>query len=134
LDFGYGPGSYIKPLAQLIGPRGKIYALDINPLALNRVKRIVSRKQLKNVITILSQDRIALGDSTLDLVLLYDTLHELKKPDEILKEIHRVLKPEGKLSVSDHHLEESEIMSTITQRGWFQLVGKGQRTLSFLKV
>jgi len=30
LDYGCGPGSYIAPLVKLIGPSGKIHALDIN--------------------------------------------------------------------------------------------------------
>lgn len=39
LDYGCGPGSYIAPLADLVGPSGKIYALDIHPLASQTVKR-----------------------------------------------------------------------------------------------
>jgi len=33
LDYGCGPGSYIIPLAELAGKSGKIYALDIHPIA-----------------------------------------------------------------------------------------------------
>jgi ubiquinone/menaquinone biosynthesis C-methylase UbiE len=33
LDFGCGPASYVKAVAELVGKSGKIYALDINPLA-----------------------------------------------------------------------------------------------------
>ncbi len=134
LDFGCGPGSYIEPLAEMVGPQGKIYALDINPLALKKVEKLALRKKLKNVITILSKDKIELSDSCLDLVLLYDTLHELAKPDDVLKEVYRVLKPEGRLSVSDHHLKEEDIVAAIARNGWFQFVGKRPKTYSFLKV
>ena len=133
LDFGCGPGSYIKPLAEMVGPQGKIYALDINPLALKKVEKLALRKKLTNVTTLLSKGKIELGDSCLDLVLLYDTLHELTKPDDVLKEIYRVLKPKGKLSVRDHHLREDEIVVGITRRGWFQFLGRSPRTYSFLK-
>jgi len=34
LDYGCGPGSYIKPLLELVGCSGKIFALDIHPLAI----------------------------------------------------------------------------------------------------
>ena len=37
LDYGCGPGSYMVPLAKLVGPAGKIYALDIHPLAIKKV-------------------------------------------------------------------------------------------------
>ena len=49
LDYGCGPGSYIIPLAELVGSSGKVYALDIQPLAIQGVRSIASRKQLANV-------------------------------------------------------------------------------------
>ena len=52
LDYGCGPGSYIIPLAELVGKSGKIYALDIHPLAIQKVQGIASEKQLSNVETI----------------------------------------------------------------------------------
>jgi ubiquinone/menaquinone biosynthesis C-methylase UbiE len=33
LDFGCGPGSYVPAVSELVGPSGKVYALDIHPLA-----------------------------------------------------------------------------------------------------
>jgi len=38
LDYGCSPGSYILPVAELIGKSGKIYALDINPAAIEMVR------------------------------------------------------------------------------------------------
>ena len=43
LDYGCGPGSYIIPLAALVSESGKIYALDINPLAIQKLKDIASK-------------------------------------------------------------------------------------------
>ncbi len=133
LDFGCGPGSYIRPLANLVGPSGKIYALDVHPLAIQMVKRLAARKQLANVWTIESNGQTGLPDLYLDVILLYDVLHEFEQPGVILRELHRVLKPSGVLSVSDHHLKEEEIFSKVTGEGLFRLVGKGQKTYSFCK-
>jgi len=133
LDYGCGPGSYIIPLAELVGKSGKIYALDIHPLAIQRVQSIASKKQLSNVKTICSNCKTGLPDSSIDVALLYDTFHDLSNPNEVLKELHRVLKPNGILSFSDHHMEENEIVAKITNRGLFKLSGKGKRTYSFLK-
>ena len=133
LDYGCGPGSYIIPLAELVGKSGKIYALDIHPLAIQRVQSIASKKQLRNVKTICSNCKTGLPDSSIDVALLYDTFHDLSNPNEVLKELHRVLKPNGILSFSDHHMEENEIVAKITNRGLFKLSGKGKRTYSFLK-
>jgi ubiquinone/menaquinone biosynthesis C-methylase UbiE len=133
LDYGCGPGGYIVPLAELVGKLGKIYALDIHPLAIQKVQDIASKKQLANVETILSDCQTGLPDNSLDVVLLYDTFHHLSDPDGVLKELHRVLKPDGILSFSDHHMKENEIVSGVTNSGLFRLSGKGQRTYSFLK-
>jgi len=133
LDYGCGPGGYIVALAELVGESGKIYALDIHPLAIQRVKDIASKKQLANVETILSDCQTGLPDNSLDVVLLYDIFHHFGDPNRILKELHRVLKPGGVLSFSDHHLKEDEILSGVTNSGLFSLSRKSQRTYSFLK-
>lgn len=133
LDYGCGPGSYLLPLAELIGKEGKIYALDTHPLAVQMVQKIASQKQLENVVTILSDCQTELPDNSVDAVLLYDTLHDLSNPDKVLRELHRVLKLDGILSISDHHLKENEIISKAEKGELFKLSRKGPRTYSFLK-
>jgi len=133
LDYGCGPGSYIIPLNKLTGSNGKIYALDINPQAIQMVRQIISKKQLTNVETILSACETGLPAGSIDVVLLYDILHHLKNPLQILKELQRVLKNDGILSVSDHHMKENEIVSGIISGGLFRLSKKGKRTVSFAK-
>jgi len=133
LDYGCGPGGYIIAAAQLAGKSGKVYALDIHPLAIQRVQNIVSKKKLTNVETICSDCKTGLPDNSLDVVLLYDALHDLGDPNGVLGELHRVLKPSGILSFSDHHMKENEIVSKVTSRGLFRLSRKGERTYSFLK-
>ncbi len=133
LDYGCGPGSYIIPVAELVGKSGKIYALDIHPLAIHIVQDIASKNQLKNVETILSDCKTGLPDNSIDVVLLYDTFHALSDHDGVLEELRRVLNPDGILSFSDHHMKENEIISKITNRGLFKLSGKSKNTYTFLK-
>ena len=135
LDYGCGPGSYTTVAARLVGSSGKVYALDIHPLAVKQVQKIAAKKRLTNIITILSDCATGLPDESIDVVLLYDTLHTLSKPDGVLAELHRVLKPDGILSFNDHHLkEEKEIIARITDKGLFKLSGKGKSVHNFLKV
>jgi ubiquinone/menaquinone biosynthesis C-methylase UbiE len=108
LDYGCGPGGYIVPLTKLVGKSGKIYALDANQMAIKNVKKIIIKKHLSNIETIHSDCKTGLPDNNLDVILLYDTFHDLKHPNDVLKELHRVLKAHGLLSVTDHHLDESE--------------------------
>ena len=133
LDYGCGPGSYIAPLAKLVEESGKVYALDIHPLAIQKVQDIASKKRLGNVETILSDCQTGLPDNTLDAVLLYDAFHHLSDPNGVLKELHRVLKPDGILSFGDHHMEEKEILAELTKDQLFRLLKKGQGTYTFLK-
>ena len=131
LDYGCGPGGYIVPLAKLVGKSGKIYALDIHPIAIQSVRKIASRKRLANVHTILSNSKTGLQPDSLDVVLLYDILHDLYNPGEVLEELHRVLKRKGILSVSDHHMRQDEIVSRVASNGLFKLSAKGRITYSF---
>ena len=133
LDYGCGPGGYIIPLAELVGESGKVYALDIHPLAIQKVQAITLKKQLANLETILSDCQTGLQDNSLDVVLLYDIFHHLSDSDVVLKELYRVLKPDGILSFSDHHMKENEIVAEVTNSGLFRLSGKGQKTYTFLK-
>ncbi len=133
LDFGCGPGGYIVPLEKLVGPAGKIFALDINPLAIREVKKIAKRKGFENIETIESDCRTGLPDKSVDAILLYDVFHDLAHPDKVMLELCRVLKDEGILSFSDHHMKEEEIVEGVTGSGIFKLVKKGDRTYSFAK-
>ena len=133
LDYGCGPGSYVISLAELVGKSGKIYAPDIYPLAIQMVLSIASKKQLTNVETICSDCKTGLQNNSIDVVLLYDTLHASSNPDGVLEELHRVLKPNGILSISDHHMKENEIISKVTNKRLLKPSRKGKRTYSFLK-
>jgi ubiquinone/menaquinone biosynthesis C-methylase UbiE len=134
LDYGCGSGSYIVAVAELVGKSGKIYALDVHPLAIRMVQRIASKRQLTNVETILSDCKTGLPNNSIDIVLLYDTFHDLNNPDAVLEELHHVLKSNGILSFSDHHMKEDEIVSKLTNEGLFRLSKRGERTYRFVKV
>ena len=69
----------------------------------------------------------------MDVVLLYDTFHDLDNQNAVLEELHRVLKPNGILSFSDHHMREADITSAITNQDLFRLLKKGRYTYSFAK-
>ena len=133
LDYGCGPGSYSIVAARLVGRSGRVYAADVNPLALERVKGAASKNGLTNIETIHTDCATGLENSTMDVVLLYDTYHDLAAPDDVLEELHRILKPGSILCFSDHHMKEAEILDKITNRDLFALSGRGERTYSFLK-
>jgi len=134
LDFGCGPGSYSMVAARLAGDSGRVFALDIHPLAIQQVEKSASRKGLTNIETIQSDCATGLGDESIEVAFLYDILHHLSEPEAVLGELHRVLKPDGILSVNDHHLTEEEILSRITSGGRFGVSKKGKRVCNFTKL
>ena len=134
LDYGCGTGSYTIPAALLVGDSGKVYALDIHPFAIQWVQSMAAKRHLSNVEAILSDCATGLPDRSIDVILLYDTLHGLSKPHGVLAELHRVLKSDGVLSVNDHHIkEEKEMISRILGEGLFMLSRKGEKVYNFSK-
>ena len=95
------------------------------------VKNIINKKHLTNVKTIRSDCATGLKDNSIDVVLLNDILHDLSKPEDILKEIHRVLKTDGILSVTDHHMKSNNISTMVTSNNLFKLFKKGEKTHCF---
>jgi len=133
LDFGCGPGSYSFSASRLVGNNGKIYALDINPRAINRIKKIALKRGLDNIVTILSDCKTNLSNNSIDTILLFDVYHKLDGKVQVLEEVYRVLKPEGILSVSDHHLAKEKILTEITKKGLFKLQKENKKIHSFSK-
>jgi ubiquinone/menaquinone biosynthesis C-methylase UbiE len=133
LDYGCGPGSYTLVASRLVGPTGKVYALDIHPLAIKRVKERAEKENLSNIQTIQSDCATGLEADSIDVALLYDVMHGLDQPDAVLGELRRVLKPGGTLSVNDHHYQQEEIVSRITGGKLFVLRSGGKKTCNFTK-
>lgn len=134
LDYGCGPGSYSFIVAKIVGPTGRVYALDIHPLAVKHVENLVRNRSIENIQTILSACDTGLKDKHVDVILLFDIFHMFDDPNRILKELHRVLKSEGILSFSDHHMSAESIVDGMTGNRLFKLIGSGEYIHSFAKV
>ena len=131
LDFGCGPGSFSLAAARIVGETGFVTAVDIHPLALTSVERFVHRRRLKNVRVLAGGNIAKIGDGSVDLVLLYDILHIFSDSNAVLKTLHRTLKCDGILPVSDHHMLTDDIISKITCSGLYRLKKHSQLTLEF---
>jgi ubiquinone/menaquinone biosynthesis C-methylase UbiE len=132
LDYGCGPGSYSLAAADVVGPSGKIYAADIHPLAIKKVKKKAKKKGFSNIETILTNCGTGLGEKCLDLIICFDSLHAFENLEQNLIEFHRVLKQNGMLSVDDHHYEENEIISKIEDIGFFKFLYNKDNVLNFI--
>ncbi|MDD5131660.1 MAG: class I SAM-dependent methyltransferase [bacterium] len=133
LDFGCGPGSYTICLSKMVGEKGRVYAVDIHPLAIKNIDHIAAREKLKNVFTICSDCQTGLLDQSVDIVLLYDVFHILQEPNKVLDEIYRILKPDGILSFQDHCIKDDEIQQKIAKANKFVLIKRNKYTYKFIK-
>jgi ubiquinone/menaquinone biosynthesis C-methylase UbiE len=136
IDYGCGPGSYIRELSERVGADGQVVAVDIHPLAIEYVKDITRQHQLSNVTTYLS-DGLHLpesADNSVDNVLLFDVFHMLGDQIGVLKEIRRVLRSEGTLSVNDPHMEPDQVIAGVTHTGFFKLAEYKEHILIFTPI
>jgi ubiquinone/menaquinone biosynthesis C-methylase UbiE len=131
LDFGCGIGSFAIAAARLVGGTGRVYAADCQPLAIERVKKAASKRGLTCVEAILTDCDTGLESASIDAVLMYDVLHDLERPAEVLDELARVLKKSGRLSFSDHHMNRDDILSSLTRNHKFKPVEEGRFTYTF---
>jgi ubiquinone/menaquinone biosynthesis C-methylase UbiE len=123
VDYGCGPGSFTIPAAELVGHEGKVFAVDIHPLAVSSVRRKASRKGLENVQTILVRGYdTGVEASSVDRVLLIDTIHSIEDPEALFREIHRMLKPDGLLFMEKGHMPISDQRELVQNSGLFEVV------------
>jgi len=134
LDYGCGPGSFTVAAAKAVGSTGTVYAADIHPLALAYVERRAAKKGLWNIRTIRTDCATRLADASVDVALIYDALHDFARPDDVLREVCRVLKPGGTLSFADFTLSRAKTLARLTGDGLFRLVRQGKRTYTLAPV
>lgn len=97
-DIGAGTGYYSWRMAQRVGARGTVYAVDIQPEMLGMLERDMARRGVTNVkATLGTTADPRLPAEALDLVLLVDVYHEFEHPYEMLAAIVHALKPGGRL-------------------------------------
>jgi len=108
LDFGSGVGHYAIPAAIAVGSMGMVYAVDKDQEVLGELERKATSLGLYNIKTIRSFGgvKIDLVEGSVDVVLLYDILHYFKEDErrKLYKEVLRVLRPHGLLSVYPKHV------------------------------
>lgn len=104
-DLGAGSGHYAAAAGAIVGPEGRVYAVDIQEDILKHVKDHAEGKGIRNVETVWGNfEKLGgtkLRDASLDAVILSNTLFQLDHREGAVGEIKRILKPGGRLLVVD---------------------------------
>jgi len=104
LDFGCGTGTYALPLAQAVGPQGRVIALDRSASRLGELERRIVRSPLRDRIDVVRTDGDltldGIQDASLDAALLFDVLQHVKNWRLLVSSLHRTLAPGGLLLIN----------------------------------
>jgi ubiquinone/menaquinone biosynthesis C-methylase UbiE len=104
LDLGAGTGYFTLAVAPML-ETGKVIALDLSPEMLGSLIRSARKKRLTGRIEMVVGDatRTGLPDSSVDLIMSGNLLHELPNPEAAVQEMARVLRPGGRVVIHDFH-------------------------------
>ena len=110
IDIGCNDGYFAIPAAQIVGSTGKIYGVDIDNSAINRLLQKAQKQNLNNI-----QAKVGRAESTLyctacaDFVFFGTVLHDFLDPRQVLKNAYEALAPSGKLVNLDWKKKKGEM-------------------------
>ncbi len=98
-DFGAGAGHFTLEAARRVGDTGVVYAIDVLASALESIESSARVSGLGNISCVRAnlekEQGSKISQDTIDCVIAKDVLFQNQDKESILKEAHRVLKPEG---------------------------------------
>jgi ubiquinone/menaquinone biosynthesis C-methylase UbiE len=134
LEVGCGPGFFTIPAAKMIGTKGHLYSIDINPAAVSKVRQKVKHNGLGNVdVELADAAKVNIPDSSVDVVFLFGIIRSLKNLEPVLAEAYRVLNSAGAVAVQKSSWSEKKLLDTFAGTGLFRYLGKESRIYKFEK-
>jgi ubiquinone/menaquinone biosynthesis C-methylase UbiE len=109
-DIGAGTGYFARRMATAVGPKGTVFAVDVQPEMLRFIDTLARQPGLANLRPVLATTRETnLPVASIDLAIMVDVYHELEYPHETLASIVRALKPGGRLVFVEYRAEDSAV-------------------------
>ncbi len=103
-DIGAGTGLFTRLFSPLVGPKGRVYAVDISDAFVKHVEQAARQEGLNNVVGVVCEaDSVKLPEASVDLAFICDVYHHFEFPQRTLASIRRALKPGGSLVLIDFH-------------------------------
>jgi ubiquinone/menaquinone biosynthesis C-methylase UbiE len=110
-DLGAGSGYYSFRIAPLVGPAGKVLAIDIEPVMLEAIAQRARRERVGNVVAVRSSAQDPnLAPGSVDLLFMVDVYHELEYPYEVMTKVRAALKPGGRVALIEYRAEDPDVL------------------------
>jgi ubiquinone/menaquinone biosynthesis C-methylase UbiE len=125
-DIGAGSGWFTVRAAKRVTNTGEVYAVDINPEAIDYINNRVHKEQLKNVKTMLSKpDNPELPPDSINAVLFLKAYHEVANPVVLMRNLRVSLKPGARVGIierngngADHGIEKQVVLREASEAGY----------------
>jgi ubiquinone/menaquinone biosynthesis C-methylase UbiE len=109
-DVGAGAGYHSLRLAKRVGPKGTVFASDLQPEMLRMLGRSARQARATNIKPIrATQLDPKLPEGKIDLILMVDVYHECSNPDITLQGLWKALKPKGRLVLVEFRGEDETV-------------------------
>ncbi|HTE42745.1 MAG TPA: class I SAM-dependent methyltransferase [Steroidobacteraceae bacterium] len=110
VDFGAGSGYYTFRLAEAVGPKGTVIAVDIEQKMLDFIRQRAARENRTNVGLLRSTETDPrLPSNRVDWLIMVDVYHELSFPYEVMSRIRDALKPGGRVALIEFRKEDPAV-------------------------
>jgi ubiquinone/menaquinone biosynthesis C-methylase UbiE len=109
-DVGAGTGYFTVRMAKVVGPEGRVYAIDIQQQMLDLLKKRLRAEKLENVELVRGTETDPmLPRAKLDLILMVDVYHEFSQPQAMLRKMKEALAPGGRLVLLEYRKEDPNV-------------------------
>jgi len=106
-DIGAGSGFFSRPIAKAVGPKGKVYAVDIQQGLLEFINKRDAEENIHNVQTVLGEfDDPKIPARNVDLAFINDVLHHIEHRAAYLKALGTYIKPNGRIAIIEMNKDD----------------------------
>jgi len=133
LDLGSGAGLDVLLASKKVGPNGRVIGLDMTSEMIEKAKEHVSKAGVKNVEFRLGEmENMPIEDGSMDWIISNCVINLSSDEKKVFQEAFRVLKPEGKILISD--IVAKGVPEELKSYLWSSCVGGALDEESYLQI
>ena len=134
-DIGCGIGYFSIPAADVIGPQGIVFALDVSKEMIEELDKKIEENDIENIRTVITDKyNFKLEDNSVSYAFICTVLHEIEDGMAFINETKRILALGGKIAVVewiraesdwgppvDHRLDSSDVKIMLQAAGFKEI-------------